>query len=218
MNSTSSTSAVSAASGQTATTSTGPAGAGPAPRATRENAHVAIRGGQDSQLPGPSRSGLGPIFRPSVPPYVPMATVPSTISNSFVGPNFGQIASPWMCGLMWNPLLAMAVAAPQQAQSPLSTSCTTYTPSSSSKGKGKRPMSPSEGMPASKKGRYLEADVSSGDSDMSEDEEELAEPFDPSSFYNNVSKQPLPDNTEKYIDLHFRSCLSGGSVSGVSRI
>lgn len=49
-------------------------------------------------------------------------------------------------------------------------------------------MTPSEEMPASKRGKYPEVeDISSADSDMSEDEEELAEPFDPSSFYN-VSK------------------------------
>ena len=48
-------------------------------------------------------------------------------------------------------------------------------------------MSLSEGMPSSKKGRYCDAeDISSGDPYMSEDEE-LAELFDPSSFYN-VSK------------------------------
>ena len=48
---------------------------------------------------------------------------------------------------------------------------------------------------------------------MSEDEE-LAELFDPSSFYNNVSKRPLPDNIEKYVDLHFRSCSVGVCQEG----
>ena len=189
--------------------STATAGAARAPPATRENAHVAKRDGQDSQLPGPS--GLGPIFRPHVPlaTNVPMATVPSTISNSFVGPNYGHITSPWMSGLMWNPLLAMAMAAPQQTP-PLVTPSPSYIPLTSSKGKGKRPPSPSAMLPPSKKGRYFETvEVSSDDPDCSEDEEELAELFDPSSFYSNFSKQSLPETIEKYVDLHFRSCLSG---------
>ena len=123
---TSSTSAVSAASGHVAPATTSAAGTNSAPRATRENAHVAKRDGQDSQLPGPSGVGLGPIFRPSVPPNVQTATVPNTISNSFVGPNFGQIAPPWWSpSLMWNPLLAMAMANPQQDQQPIA-SCLAY--------------------------------------------------------------------------------------------
>ena len=140
-----------------------------------------------------------------------MATVPNTISNSIMGPNFGHISSPWM---VWNPLLAMIMATPQQAQAPLNTVCAA---SSSSKGKGKRLITPSEEMPASKRGKYPEVeDISSADSDMSKDEEELAEPFDPSSFYN-VPKRPLPDNIEKYADLHFCSCLSGSVRKAMGR-
>lgn len=215
---TSSTSAVSAASGHVASATSSATGANSAPRATRENDHVAKRDGQDSQLPGPSGVGLGPIFRPSVPPDVQRATVPSTISNSFVGPNFGQIAPPWWSpNLMWNPLLAMTMANPQQAQQPIA-SYPAYIPLSSSKGKGKRPPSPSKETSSSKKGRYFDAiDISSDDSEGSDDEEELAEPFDPSSFYNNTSKQPLPDSIEKYVDLHFRSCLSGSVRKAMGR-
>ena len=138
---------------------------------------------------------------------VPMATVPSTVSNNFVGPNYGHITSPWMSGLMWNPLLAMAMASPQQTPQLAIPPCT---PSTSSKGKGKRPPSPGTQLPPSKRGRYYETvEVSSDESDCSEDEEELAEPFDPSSFYTKVSKQPLPETISNYVALHFRSYLSG---------
>ena len=101
---------------------------------------------------------------------------------------------------MWNPMLAMTMANPQQAQQ-LIASYPAYFPLSSSKGKGKRPPSPSKETPFSKKGRHFDAiDISSDDSEGSDDEEELAEPFDHSSF---SSKQPLPDSIEKYVDLHF---------------
>ena len=109
-------------------------------------------------------------------------------------------------------MLAMAMAAPQQTQLS-SASCPAYIPLSSSKDKGKRPLSPSEWMPSSKKGRYFDAvDISSDDSDVGEDEEELAEPFDPSSFYNNASKKPLPDsieNTSIFIFIHVCRGQSG---------
>jgi hypothetical protein len=118
---------------------------------------------------------------------------------------------------MWNPLLAMTMANPQQAQQPIA-SGPAYIPLSSCKGKGKRPPSPSRESPSAKKGRYFDAiDISSEDSDGSDDEEELAELFDPSSFYNNTSKQPLPDSIEKYVDLHFRSCLSGSVRKAMGR-
>ena len=110
---------------------------------------------------------------------------------------------------MWNPLLAMTMADPQQAQQPI-TSYPAYIPLSSSKGKGKRPPSPSKETSSSKKGRYFDAiDISSDDSEGFNDEEELDEPFDLSSFYNNTSRQPLPDSIVQYVHLHFRSCLSG---------
>lgn len=89
---------------------TSAAGADSGTQPTHGNVHVVKYVAQDSQFPGPSGSGLGLIFRP----YVPTAMVPSTMSNSSVGPNFGQIGSPWMTGLMWNPSLAMTMAAPQQ--------------------------------------------------------------------------------------------------------
>ena len=149
-----------------------------------------------------------------MPPYVQTATMPST--NTVVGPDFGQMASQWMPSLMWNPLLAMAMATPQQTQ-PLTASGPTYIPLTSSKDKEKRPLSPSEGTPSSKKGRYFDAvDISSDGPDIGEDEE-LAEPFDPSSFYSNASKKPLPDTIEKYVDLHFRSCLSGSVRKAMGR-
>ena len=48
--------------------------------------------------------------------------------------------------------------------------------------------------------------VSSG-SDTDSDED-LAEPFDPHTFYSNSSKKKLPESLEKYVRTYFRSCLS----------
>ena len=58
--------------------------------------------------------------------------------------------------------------------------------------KGQRKKTPfsTRRDPVLKEGAMLDAvDISSDDSDIGEDEKELAEPFDPSSFYSNAFQE-----------------------------
>ena len=62
-----------------------------------------------------------------------------------------------------------------------------------------------------KKPRYYDAQAvvsSSSDTDSDDEDEDLAEPFDPHTFYSNSSRKKLPESLEKYVQMHFRSCLS----------
>ena len=47
------------------------------------------------------------------------------------------------------------------------------------------------------------------DSESEEDDEgDLAESFDPVSFYNRSSSTPLPEGMGSYVKSHFRKCLT----------
>ena len=59
-----------------------------------------------------------------------------------------------------------------------------------------------------KKPRHYDTQVIGSDTDSDDEGEDLAEPFDPHRFYSNSSKKKLPDSLEKYVRMHFRSCLS----------
>ena len=81
--------------------------------------------------------------------------------------------------------------------------------------RGKRPRdAPSRKgkNPAPKRRREFshETDSETPDSDSeSEKEGDLAETFDPLSFYNKSSRKPLPETLDSYVKSHFRNCLTG---------
>ena len=83
---------------------------------------------------------------------------------------------------------------------------------------GKRPRdAPSEKgkSPAHKRSRMAQDEVVSSASDQDSDSEseeddegDLAESFDPVSFYNRSSSSPLPEGMGSYVKSHFRKCLT----------
>ena len=84
--------------------------------------------------------------------------------------------------------------------------------------RGKRPRdAPSEKgkNPAHKRSRMAQDEVVSSASDQNseseseeDDEGDLAESFDPVSFYNKSSSTPLPEGMGSYVKSHFRKCLT----------
>ena len=99
----------------------------------------------------------------------------------------------------WDPLLALQSAS-------ASSGTPNFVPLPSKR------MNQADNAPGpSKKPRYFDTQVvitSSSDTESDDEDEDLAEPFDPRTFYSNSSKKKLPESLEKYVQTHFRSCLS----------
>ncbi len=100
----------------------------------------------------------------------------------------------------WDPMLALQKSASASSGGP------NFVPLSNKR------MAQTVNAPGpTKRPRYFDAQVvitSSSDSESEDEGEDLAEPFDPSTFYSNSSKKKLPESLEKYVRTHFRSCLS----------
>ena len=149
--------------------------------------------GQNFQLPMPHLSPTGPNY--------PMMGMMQNNLGHTSGLGAGFTMNPWM----YNPLLALQqLNQAQQTKGDMSE--LTQQPEYVSFQKGKCPSSSKERNSPSKKTRYF-ADVSSS-SENEDDEEELAESFDPASFYGKSSKSVLPAPIGDYVKTHFRSCLA----------
>ena len=173
------------------------------------NVHATLSCGQDSQqLPRIFQSSgrltqndgcqytLSPLTQGPVYQY---ASGPLIQGARYPGPST-QGSGQWT----WDPLLALQQAAVTQdscPQNPL------FIPS----GKKRSVHYDSSQGPSRKKPRYFDTQVvvsSDSESDSDDEGDNLAEPFDPHSFYTNPAKNKLPEPLEKYIQTHFRSCLS----------